>query len=999
MAGRIAGITIEIGGETTKLQTALKGVNGSLRDTNSALKDVNKLLKLDPGNTELLAQKQKLLGDAIRDTAEKLKIEKEALEQLKNAPQTEENIRQQEALTREIADTEQQLKGLENEYKDFGSVAKQEAQAAAVEIKKIGENISAAGDKISGFGKALTVGVTGPVTAAAAASAKAWSEVDDAADTVIKKTGATGEAADALIQSMNKVATTIPTSFGTAADAVGEVNTRFGLTGEALETLSIQFIRFAELNETDVSTSVDLVQSALAAFNLTVDNAGPLLDTLNKASQDTGTSVDILAGLLASNAATLKEMGYSASDSAMLLANLSKEGVDVSAVVTGLKKAYVESTAQGVEMSAMLGELENRLRSSTDNSGAAADAIELFGAKAGPALVSAIEDGRLSFDAFGTSLTDFTGNVENTFNATLDPVDGLTTTMNELKLVGADLVETAGPMLVDIFGQVAEVVGGLTEAWNSLDEGQQQTIIKCALVAAAAGPVISTVGGITSGIGSLVSAGSGLIGTAGGLIEKFTGMASGAGSAVEKVSALGSAASGASAPISSAGGSVGTLSQNALGLVAAGAGILLAAGGLYMLAQAAIQIADAGPGAGVAMVGLVAGLAGLAAGAAVAAPALAAGAAGLVAFGAAVALVGGGIFLATSGVVQLAGQLPNIASYGVPAAAALVQIGGGLTALSAGSLAAAAGMVAMLAPFAGATLTIAAFDLALVGLGATFGVAALGAVALGASMELVSSPVQSIREDAEAAGGALSDMVASVNIVNAAMGGLQGVLGSAADAFAALFSDAMPKASGSAKAMTDASMRAILQSEQTGMRAVLAAWTANLESMNMATRAGMLATESTVQSSINRLRQMFAGTTFSFNQRIPLPHFSMSGSFDAQSGRVPSVSVNWYRKAYDDAYLLNGATIFGAMNGRYLGGGEAGSEMVVGTEKLMGMITDAIRDAGGRNGEGSLPGRTTNNLGGITINVYGAPGQDVHELADIVMDEIQTGVMQKEGAF
>ena len=67
MASRIQGITVEIGGDTTKLQTALKGVNGEIKNTQAQLKDVNKLLKLDPGNTELLAQKHKLLGEAVEE--------------------------------------------------------------------------------------------------------------------------------------------------------------------------------------------------------------------------------------------------------------------------------------------------------------------------------------------------------------------------------------------------------------------------------------------------------------------------------------------------------------------------------------------------------------------------------------------------------------------------------------------------------------------------------------------------------------------------------------------------------------------------------------------------------------------------------------------------------------------------------------------------------------------------------------------------------------------
>lgn len=71
-ASRIKGITVEIGGDTTKLQTALKGVNSEIKNTQAQLKDVEKLLKLDPGNTELLAQKQKLLSDAVSETKEKL---------------------------------------------------------------------------------------------------------------------------------------------------------------------------------------------------------------------------------------------------------------------------------------------------------------------------------------------------------------------------------------------------------------------------------------------------------------------------------------------------------------------------------------------------------------------------------------------------------------------------------------------------------------------------------------------------------------------------------------------------------------------------------------------------------------------------------------------------------------------------------------------------------------------------------------------------------------
>ena len=81
MANRIKGITVEINGDTTKLSKALEGVNKNIRTTQTQLKDVEKLLKLDPTNTELLAQKQSLLTNAVSATSEKLDALRSAAQQ------------------------------------------------------------------------------------------------------------------------------------------------------------------------------------------------------------------------------------------------------------------------------------------------------------------------------------------------------------------------------------------------------------------------------------------------------------------------------------------------------------------------------------------------------------------------------------------------------------------------------------------------------------------------------------------------------------------------------------------------------------------------------------------------------------------------------------------------------------------------------------------------------------------------------------------------------
>lgn len=915
MAARISGITIEIGGDTTKLQSALKGVNSRLKDTNSALKDVDKLLKLDPKNTELLQQKQKLLAEAINDTSDKLKTEKEALAQLKAGPQTEETIRQQEALTREIVETEQSLNKLNDQYKDFGSVAKQQAKAAADEIDKVGKKISDVGDKITKVGTGLTAGITAPVTAAATASVAAWTEVDEAMDIVVEKTGASGEALEDMQSRVSNIAKTIPTSFEAAGTAIGEVNTRFGVTGDKLEKLSTKFIEFAELNGTDVNNSIDTVQTTLNAFGLSADSAGAVLDILNKVGQDTGISMDTLASLMTSNATAFRSLGLNAADAANLLGTLEKSGIDTSVVMTGLSKVQKSAMEDGISMEQAL---TNALTSSEN-------AIDIFGSKAGPKLYSAFQNGTLSAEMFTESthnINEALGSVSDTYEATLDPLDQMTVALNTLKDTGAEIVNSAAPLLTDMLTQLNDVVTKLNEAWTGLDEDQQQAIIKFALVAAAVGPVVSVGGKLVSGIGSLVSAGSGLISGIGSVAGKFSSLASGAGSAVQSVSSLGTAASAAAAPVSSAGSAVGTLSSNALGLVAAGAGIALAAAGMYLLAEGAVKIAESGPGAAAALVLLVAGVAGMAVGAAALAPALTAGAVGLVAFGAGITLVGAGIFLATSGVALLATQLPNIATYGASAAKALTLIGSSLVVVGTGAIAAAGGMTTLLVPFAGAAVTIGATDLALVGLTATLGLSSVAAVALGVAMKSVSVPVTDIAKKASEAGKSLEDMTTSVDVINTALSGLSSIVKQAGD-----------------------TVKKIVAADGKTINSTMLD---SLNRLNTEVRAQMVTVENSFRASLNNIKSMFANTKLSFNQSIALPHFYMVGSFNAKTGQTPSVGVNWYRKAYDDAYLLNGATIFGAMNGRLLGGGEGhGSEMVVGTDKLMSMIKEASRSSAG----------------------------------------------------
>ena len=337
MAGRIAGITIEIGGDSTKLQNSLKGVDKSLKQTQTALKDIDKLLKFNPGNTELLVQKQRNLKKAIGETKDRLKELRKAAENT-----TPEQIGQEkyDALQREIIDTENKLKSLTKEMRGFGSVAGQKLQAVGASMKELGGTIQ-------NVGKDISAKLTAPILALGGASIAAFKSVDGGYDIMIAKTGATGEAAEKLRGIMNNLASEIPTDFETAGAAVGEVNTRFGLTGDELEDLSGKFIKFAKLNNTDVSTSIDGVQKALSAYGLGAESAGSYLDRLNKVGQDTGVSVDKLTSGLVTNGTAFQELGLSIDQSTVFMGQLEKSGANSETVLNGMRKALKNATAEG----------------------------------------------------------------------------------------------------------------------------------------------------------------------------------------------------------------------------------------------------------------------------------------------------------------------------------------------------------------------------------------------------------------------------------------------------------------------------------------------------------------------------------------------------------------------------------------------------------------------------------------------------------------------------
>lgn len=506
MADRIKGITIEIDGNTKGLSQALKGVNKDIKSTQTQLKDVEKLLKLDPHNVTLLGQKMSLLGKEISETKEKLSqlksVSDKMNEGLKNGTVTTE---QYDAWQREIIETENELKNLQEEISKVPT--KSEAMLANISdhFDILGGKVSAVGDKISGLGDAL-MPVSAGITALGTASIGAWSELDDALDTLVKMTGASGETLEGFEDIVNSIATTIPTDFMTASRAVGEINTRFDITGEELEKLSLAFIKFSELNGTDVVGSVDQVSQMMKAWGVETKDATRILDLLNGVSQSTGISADNLANLMQDNALFFKEFNLTTAQSATLLGSMEKNGIDASVGVTALKNAMAKAVEEGKTLPEILRDFQWSIETvGISDADKLEMAKDLFGGKAYAQILTAMQEGNLSFMNISGSMSDYSHNVENTFREIQDPIDEFTTALNELKLLGAEIGEEVIPVLVDVLKDIKPILDEIKQAWEAMSPEDQKKLIESLGKIALLAPALSTTGRVISGLGHGIS--------------------------------------------------------------------------------------------------------------------------------------------------------------------------------------------------------------------------------------------------------------------------------------------------------------------------------------------------------------------------------------------------------------------------------------------------------------------------------------------------------------
>ena len=326
--GRIKGITVEIGGDTTGLNKALKGVNSTIKTTQTSLKDVNKLLKLDPANTNLVTQKQKLLKDAVNATKEKLEAlktaQEQAREQLENGTLGQDKY---DALQREIIETEEELRRLQQEAETTSSVLSK--------IDEAGKKLEKVGDTIAGAGRAV-MPASVAVAGIGAAAVKTSADFDESMSKVAAVSGATGDDFDALRDKAREMGSKTKFSASEAADAMNYMAMAGWKTGDMLDGIE-GIMNLAAASGEDLATTSDIVTDALTAFGLTAQDSGHFADLLAAASSNANTNVSMMGETFKYCAPIAGALGYTVEDTAEAIGLMANAGIKSSQAGTSLR--------------------------------------------------------------------------------------------------------------------------------------------------------------------------------------------------------------------------------------------------------------------------------------------------------------------------------------------------------------------------------------------------------------------------------------------------------------------------------------------------------------------------------------------------------------------------------------------------------------------------------------------------------------------------------------
>ena len=535
----IKGITIEIGGETTKLGKALDQVNTKSKNLQDELKQVNKLLKLDPGNVELLKQKQEILNQSIGETKNKLNTLKMAQSQVQEQfDKGEITAEQYRAFQREITETEKRLKSLTKQAESFGNTMSQKLEVA-------GSKVKAVGDKVTNAGKAF-MPASAMATTALVGVTKTAVDFESAFAGVTKTVDGTDEQLAEIRQGLldlSKVTSSSAIEIAGVAEAAGQLGVK---TEDVLSFTKVM----VELGDSTNLSAEEAATALAQLYNVTgesmdsVENFGSALVALGNNSATTERDIMNMATRIASSGT---QVGLTSQEILGLSATLASVGLEaegggsaISTVITNIDKAVatngktLSTWAQTANMSVT--EFKNLWEK--DTMSAIQAVIKGMGdAKAGGENLNVLLDELNVSNIRQTdtmkrlaSAGDLLNDELALSNKAWDENSALTneaqkryaTTgakLTQLKNTFTELATKLGDILLPIVKGLVDKLSGLVNWLTNLSPTTQKVILTITGLVAALGPALIIIGKIISSVGSIIT----VCGKIPGLLSKIPG--------------------------------------------------------------------------------------------------------------------------------------------------------------------------------------------------------------------------------------------------------------------------------------------------------------------------------------------------------------------------------------------------------------------------------------------------------------------------------------------
>ena len=466
-------------------------------------------MKLDPSNTELLSQKQRLLKDAIAATKEKLDSLKVAQEQAKQQLENGELGQDKyDALQREIVETEEELRRLQ-----------QEAATTNTALSKIdvaGQKMETVGNSIAGAGKKM-MGVTTVIGGVGVAAVKTAADFDSAMSQVAAVSGATGKDFDALRNKAREMGAKTKFSATEAAEAMNYMAMAGWKTEDMLDGIE-GVMNLAAASGEDLAATSDIVTDALTAFGLSAKDSGHFADILAAASSNANTNVSMMGETFKYCAPIAGALGFSAEDTAEAIGLMANAGIKSSQAGTALRtimnnlagdvkisgKAIGDVTIATTNADSSMRDLSDILadcRSAFGNlteSEKAQAAESLVGKNAMSGFLALMNAGEDDIAKLSSAIDNCDGSAEK---MAMTMQDNLAGQLTILKSQLQELAISFGDILMPAIRSIVSKLQGFVDKLNGMDEGTKRTIVTIALLVASIGPLLVIIGTAISKIG------------------------------------------------------------------------------------------------------------------------------------------------------------------------------------------------------------------------------------------------------------------------------------------------------------------------------------------------------------------------------------------------------------------------------------------------------------------------------------------------------------------